>query len=46
MSKMKRNRHSAESKAKVARDAIKEENTIAEIVVRFNSRSNQVSEEI
>lgn len=44
MSKMKRNRYSAEFKAKVAREALKEEATIAEIAARFNIHPNQVSD--
>ena len=44
MSKMKRNRYSVEFKAKVAREALKEEATIAEIAARFNIHLNQVSE--
>ena len=44
MSKTKRNRYSAEFKAKVAREAIKEEKTIAEIASDFKIHSNQVSE--
>ena len=44
MSKTKRNRYSAEFKAKVAREALKEEATIAEIAARFNIHPNQVSE--
>ena len=44
MSKMKRKRYSAEFKAKVAREALKEESTIAEIATRFNIHPNQVSD--
>jgi transposase len=44
MNKTKRNRYSAEFKAKVAREALKEESTIAEIAARFNIHPNQVSE--
>lgn len=44
MSKTKRNRYSAEFKAKVAREALKEETTIAEIAARFNIHPNQVSD--
>jgi transposase len=44
MSKTKRNRYSAEFKAKVAREAMKEEKTIAEIAAKFNIHPNQVSE--
>lgn len=44
MSKTKRNRYSADFKAKVAREALKEEATIAEIAARFNIHPNQVSE--
>ncbi len=44
MSKTKRNRYSAEFKAKVAREALKEESTIAEIGARFSIHPNQVSD--
>jgi len=44
MSKTKRNRYSAEFKAKVAREALREESTIAEIAARFNIHPNQVSD--
>ena len=44
MSKAKRNRYSAEFKAKVAREAMQEEKTIAEIAAKFNIHPNQVSE--
>lgn len=44
MSKTKRNRYSAEFKAKVAREALKEESTISEIAARFNIHPNQVSD--
>ena len=44
MSKTKRNRYSAEFKAKVAREALKEETTIAEIAARFSIHPNQVSD--
>jgi transposase len=44
MNKTKRNRYSAEFKAKVAREALKEESTIAEIAARFNIHPNQASE--
>ena len=44
MSKTKRNRYSAEFKAKVAREALKEEATIAAIAARFNIHPNQVSD--
>jgi transposase len=44
MSKTKRKRYAAEFKAKVAREALKEEMTIAEIAARFNIHPNQVSE--
>lgn len=44
MSKTKRKRYAAEFKAKVAREALKEELTIAEIAARFNIHPNQVSE--
>jgi transposase len=44
MSKTKRKRYSADFKAKVAREALKEEVTIAEIATRFSIHPNQVSE--
>ena len=44
MSKGKRNRYSGEFKAKVAREALKEEATIAEIAARFKIHPNQVSD--
>lgn len=44
MSKTQRKRYSAEFKAKVAREALKEEATIAEIAGRFSIHPNQVSE--
>jgi transposase len=44
MSKTKRNRYSAEFKAKVAREAMKEGSTIVEIAAKFNIHPNQVSE--
>lgn len=44
MSKTKRKRYSAEFKAKVAREALKEETTIADIATRFSIHPNQVSE--
>jgi transposase len=44
MSKTKRNRYSAEFKAKVAREALKEEATIAEIAARFGIHPNMVGE--
>ena len=44
MSKTKRNRYSAEFKAKVAREAFKEEVTIVEIAARFSIHPNQVSD--
>ena len=44
MSKTKRKRYSAEFKAKVAREALKEESTIADIATRFSIHPNQVSE--
>lgn len=44
MIKTKRNRYSSEFKAKVAREALKEESTIADIATRFNIHPNQVSE--
>jgi len=44
MSKTKRKRYSADFKAKVAREALKEETTIADIATRFGIHPNQVSE--
>jgi len=44
MSKTKRNRYSADFKAKVAREAMKEGATIVEIAAKFNIHPNQVSE--
>lgn len=44
MSKTKRKRYSADFKAKVAREALKEESTIADIATRFSIHPNQVSE--
>ena len=44
MSKRKRKRYSAEFKAKVAREALRGEVTIAEIAARFGIHPNQVSE--
>jgi transposase len=44
MSKKKRQRYSGEFKAKVAREAMKEEKTIAEIAADFKIHPNQVSE--
>ena len=44
MSKTKRKRYSGEFKAKVAREALKEESTIADIATRFSIHPNQVSE--
>ena len=44
MGKTKRKRYSGEFKAKVAREALKEESTIADIAIRFNIHPNQVSE--
>jgi len=44
MSTTKRKWYAAEFKAKVAREALKEEKTIAEIAARFNIHPNQVSE--
>jgi transposase len=44
MIKTKRNRYSAEFKAKVAREALKEETTIAEIATKFSIHPNQVSD--
>lgn len=44
MGKTKRNRYSGEFKAKVAREAMREGTTIAEIAARYNIHPNQVSE--
>jgi transposase len=44
MSKTKRNRYAAEFKAKVAREALKEGSTVAEIAARFSIHPNQVSD--
>ena len=44
MSKTKRRRYSADFKAKVAREALREETTIADIAARFSIHPNQVSE--
>jgi len=44
MSKAKRNRYSGEFKAKVAREAMKEEKTIVEIAAKYNIHPNQVSD--
>ena len=44
MSKTKRKRYSGEFKATVAREALKEESTIADIATRFSIHPNQVSE--
>ena len=44
MSKTKRKRYSADFKAKVAREAMKEDTTIADIATRFSIHPNQVSE--
>lgn len=44
MSKAKRKRYSANFKATVAREAIKEEKTIAEIATRHSIHPNQVSD--
>jgi transposase len=44
MNRTKRTRYSAEFKAKVAREALKEETTIVEIAAQFNTYPNQVSE--
>ncbi len=40
----KRKRYSAEFKARVAREALKEESTLAEIAAQFSIHPNQVSE--
>jgi transposase len=44
MSKAKRTRYSADFKSKVARAALREESTLAEIAARFSIHPNQVSE--
>jgi transposase len=44
MSKTKRIRYSAEFKAKVAREAMKEDATLVEIAARFKVHPNQVGE--
>ena len=44
MSKTKRARYSAEFKAKVAREAMKEDATLVEIAARFNVHPNQVGD--
>lgn len=44
MSKTKRMRYSAEFKAKVAREAMKENATLVEIATRFKVHPNQVGE--
>jgi len=44
MSKTKRNRYSADFKAKVARAAMREGSTIVEIATKHNIHPNQVSE--
>lgn len=41
MSKTKRTRYSAEFKAKVARETLKEETTIVDIAARFNIHTSQ-----
>lgn len=43
MSKMKRNRYSAEFKAKVALEAIKGEQTMAELATRFSLHPNMIT---
>lgn len=43
MSKNKRNRYSAEFKAKVALEAIKGEQTLAEIAARYNLHPNMIT---
>ena len=43
MSKMKRKRYSAEFKAKVALEAIKGEQTLAELATRFSLHSNMIT---
>ncbi len=44
MSRTKRTRYSAEFKAKVAREAMKEDATLVEIAARFNVHPNQVGD--
>jgi len=44
MSKGKRNRYSAEFKAKVAKEAMKGEETLAQLAVRFGVHSNLVAQ--
>jgi len=44
MSKTKRTRYSAEFKAKVAREAMKEEATLVEIASKFKVHPNQVGD--
>lgn len=44
MSKTKRKRYSADFKAKVALEAMKEEKTITEIATRFSIHPNQVTD--
>lgn len=44
MSKTKRKRYAADFKARVVREALKEQLTIAEIATRFSIHPNQVSE--
>jgi len=44
MSKTKRKRYAADFKARVVREALKEQQTIAEIAARFSIHPNQVSE--
>ena len=44
MSKTKRKRYAADFKARVVREALKEQATIAEIAARFSIHPNQVSE--
>lgn len=44
MSRTKRNRYSADFKAKVAREALKEDATIVDISARYGIHPNQVGE--
>lgn len=44
MSKTKRTRYSAEFKARVAREAMKEDATLVEIAAKFNVHPNQVGD--
>jgi len=44
MSKGKRNRYSAEFKAKVAKEAMKDEETLAQLAVRFGVHPNLVAQ--